>query len=650
MDMQTKINKLQGPILVLGASGFIGANLIHLIFAQRKDVYGTTSRYPAWRLENISNENIICTDLLVDYNLIKLLDTIKPRTIFSCVAYGAYSFQNDESLIYRTNLNFHVRLFEQLAQRNINCCVIAGSSSEYGDNSAAPAESASLLPNSHYAVSKAAISNLAYYFGKKNNFPCVNLRLYSVYGPLEDSARLIPTVIAHGLKNTYPEFVDPNTTRDMIFVEDACAAFIDAAIHLEKEHWGESFNIGQGQLTTIREIADLAKGIFNLEGEPHFTMPNRNWDTPNWHANPEKTKNILGWQATTALKDGLLKTIAWYQTLKNPQHYQQYSKKFGLNVTHSISAIIACYKDAQAIPIMYERLTQTFQKLKVDYEIIFVNDGSPDTSEAIIRDISARDRHVIGITHSRNFGSQAAFKSGMEIATKNACVLLDGDLQDPPELIEQFLEQWRHGYDVVYGRRVKRKAPLYMRFFYKLFYRIFDKFSYINIPHDAGDFSLIDKRVVNCLLQFPERDLFLRGIRAFAGFKQTGVDYIRPERLFGVTTNNFLKNIGWAKKGILSFSHTPLNILSFFGIALFGVTTLLACVQVILKLLFPDLTPQGITTTVLLIMFFGSINIFAISLIGEYIAKIFEETKSRPHFIRNNIIRDGEIRKASEEI
>jgi glycosyltransferase involved in cell wall biosynthesis len=213
--------------------------------------------------------------------------------------------------------------------------------------------------------------------------------------------------------------------------------------------------------------------------------------------------------------------------------------------------VVACYKDAQAIPIMYERLKKTFAELKIDHEIIFVNDNSPDNSEEVIRDLSSRDRHVVGISHSRNFGSQAAFRSGMEIATKNACVLLDGDLQDPPELIASFVAKWKEGFDIVYGRRVKREAPLFMRAGYKLFYRLFDAFSYLSIPHDAGDFSLIDRRAVKAILQHPERDLFLRGIRASVGFKQTGVDYVRPERMFGRTTNSFIKNLGWAKKGIL---------------------------------------------------------------------------------------------------
>ena len=217
---------------------------------------------------------------------------------------------------------------------------------------------------------------------------------------------------------------------------------------------------------------------------------------------------------------------------------------------------------------MAERLERTFANLNIDYEIIFVNDGSPDDSEEAIRAISAANPRMLGITHSRNFGSQAAFRSGMELAAKNAVVLMDGDLQDPPELIADFVAKWREGFDVVYGVRIKREAAWYMQIAYKAFYRIFDYFSSVPIPRDAGDFSLIDRRVVRWLLACEERDLFLRGLRAYVGFSQTGVPYTRPERMFGRSTNSVLKNFGWAKKGILSFSRTPLDVLTFSGVAL----------------------------------------------------------------------------------
>jgi len=646
--LRAKILDLQGPILVLGASGFIGANLLHMILRHRSDVFGTRSTASAWRLEGLGNENIISGDLLVDQSLSALLDATRPRTVFNCLAYGAYSFQVDTALIYRTNVDLTARLVEELGHRQVHRYVHAGSSSEYGDNAAGPMEGTALFPNSHYSVSKGAAAGLIHFAGKKQGFPGVNLRLYSVYGPYEDAARLVPTAVLDGLKHQHSRFVDPAISRDFLFVEDACEAFFDAALNLPEARYGESFNIGSGVQTTIGEFAHLCKELFALPGEPEFSMPSRKWDVTGWFANPDKARADLGWSARTSLRDGLVLMADWVRGIEHPERYVKSSKSFGRDETWSVSAIIACYRDAQAIPIMHQRLTAVFDRLNIGYEIIFINDNSPDDCEEVIRAISARDRHVIGVSHSRNFGSQSAFRSGMEIASKSACVLLDGDLQDPPELIEQFVEQWRAGHDVVYGRRVAREAPWYMALSYKAFYRIFERFSYIAVPRDAGDFSLLDRRVIRSLLNFPERDLFIRGIRAFAGFRQTGVDYVRPERMFGVTTNNLSKNIGWAKKGLLSFSNTPLNMLSAAGVALFAFSLLLGAVYVIMRLLFPYDAPHGFTSLVLVVIFFGSINILAVSLIGEYIAKIFEEVKRRPHFIRRSFIRDGEVRNASE--
>jgi glycosyltransferase involved in cell wall biosynthesis len=180
-----------------------------------------------------------------------------------------------------------------------------------------------------------------------------------------------------------------------------------------------------------------------------------------------------------------------------------------------ISAIIACYRDAPAVPQMHERLTAVFQKLGVGYEIIFVNDSSPDDAQEVLAELAARDPHVTVVTHARNFGSQSAFTSGMRIATGDAVVLLDGDLQDPPELIEDFAVQWLAGYEVIYGRRIKRETTRTMQILYKLFYRVFRSMSYIRVPLDAGDFSLLDRRVVDALNSLPESNRFLRGLRAW---------------------------------------------------------------------------------------------------------------------------------------
>ena len=303
-----------------------------------------------------------------------------------------------------------------------------------------------------------------------------------------------------------------------------------------------------------------------------------------------------------------------------------------------LSTVVACYLDGPAIPIMYERLVKVFQTLAVDYEVIFVNDCSPDNAAEVLEALAKEDDQVVVINHSRNFGSQSAFTSGMEIATGDAVILLDGDLQDPPELIAEFFKKWNEGYEVVYGIREKRKATLFLRVAYKIFYRIFRKFSYIRVPLDAGDFSLLDRRVVDVLNGFPENNRFVRGLRAWAGFKQIGIPYTRPERMFGTTTNSLIKNLGWARKAIISFSYAPLNFITWLALVIVGVSFFAILLQAMARLLFPQSVPSGFSTIIILTLFMGGIQLLCLSIIGSYIAHIYEEVKRRPPYIVDSIL------------
>jgi dolichol-phosphate mannosyltransferase len=303
-----------------------------------------------------------------------------------------------------------------------------------------------------------------------------------------------------------------------------------------------------------------------------------------------------------------------------------------------LSAVIACYRDAPAVPIMYNRLCAVFKKIGVDYEIIFVNDNSPDNAREVLAELAERDKKVVVINHTRNFGSQSAFTSGMHIASGDAVILLDGDLQDPPELIEPFFQKWQEGYDVVYGVRVKRKATMFLQIAYKAFYRLFRAAAYVPIPLDAGDFSLLDRRVVNALNSLPESNRFLRGLRTWVGFRQTGVSYVRPERMFGRTTNSLMKNLGWARKAILSFSYAPLDLIAFLAIVMVGLSLLYIIVQIAVRLLAPQLVPSGFTTLIILILLMGGIQLLCLSIIGSYLAHIYDEVKRRPPFIVESIL------------
>ena len=302
-----------------------------------------------------------------------------------------------------------------------------------------------------------------------------------------------------------------------------------------------------------------------------------------------------------------------------------------------ISAVIACYRDAPAVPHMYQRLKKAFADMGVDGEMIFVNDASPDDAREVLARLAATDPAVVVVNHTRNFGSQAAFTSGMQIASGDAVVLLDGDLQDPPELIPELYQRWREGHDVVYGVRVKREASRFLQFAYKAFYRVFRALSYVSVPQDAGDFSLMDRRVVEAINQMPERDRFLRGLRAWVGFKQVGVPYTRPERMFGRTTNNFLKNVAWARKGIFSFSYVPLELISYLAFAI----TILSAVAILFELgvYFVERTaPSGFMTILTAVLFLGGIQMLCLGIIGDYLGRVFEEVKRRPHFLVESIL------------
>ena len=305
-----------------------------------------------------------------------------------------------------------------------------------------------------------------------------------------------------------------------------------------------------------------------------------------------------------------------------------------------ISAVIACYKDAESISEMYHRIVNIFKNTSYNYEIIFVNDGSPDNSENILREICHQDKKVIAIFHSRNFGTDNAFSSGILKATGDAVVLLDGDLQDPPEIIPNFLEFWEKGYEVVYGIKNKREGSKFMNFFYKLFYKIFNKISYISIPLDAGNFALMDKKITNLLNSIDETDRFIRGLRAWVGFKQIGVSYIRAARKYGKTNYNFIGNLRWAKKGIFSFSFFPLELFSYFSYTMF-IISIIWIIYLIFDYFIGPEPVQGIYFNSVMVLFLGSVNLLFLSVISEYISKILDESKKRPKFIVKEILNDN---------
>lgn len=302
-----------------------------------------------------------------------------------------------------------------------------------------------------------------------------------------------------------------------------------------------------------------------------------------------------------------------------------------------VSIVIACYKDEGSVREFYRRLTEVIPPAAPNYEIIYVNDASPDNAESVLRELAAKDPHLVVVNHTRNFGSQNAFLSGMKVARGDAVVLMDGDLQDPPSLIPSMIEKWEEGYQIVYGNRVKRKESLGRQIAYKMFYRFFRKMAPFSIPVDAGDFGLIDRRVVQVLLgEFPENLVFLRGLRAYTGFKSTGVEYVRDARFDGVSTNSVIGNLRWAKLAIFSFSKKPLEYIAV--IALLSVLLTMIGGVYYLYLYFHKGAPPGWTTLILVIMMISSVQLVCFAVLSEYLAHIYDEVKHRPRYIVRDVL------------
>jgi dolichol-phosphate mannosyltransferase len=302
---------LEGPIAVFGAGGFIGTNLVEELSKSRSDVYSITHQpYLPWRLADIHATHVLRCDITDSVAVRDLFRTHKFRTVLFFAAYGAYSKQRDTNLIYETNINGLLNVLAASEEQGVAAFIHAGSQSEYGLNCSGSAEDWDLKPNSHYSVTKVAASYMIQFWGQQKKLPAVNLRIYSAFGPWEEPDRLIPVLVQSGLNKQYPSFVDPEISRDFAYVTDIVRATLLAAIRGVKTACGESINIASGVKTTMRQVAETSKRLFNLEGEPQWgSMQNRSWDLKDWYGDPSYAKEALGWVATTSFEEGLAKTI-----------------------------------------------------------------------------------------------------------------------------------------------------------------------------------------------------------------------------------------------------------------------------------------------------------------------------------------------------
>ncbi len=302
-----------------------------------------------------------------------------------------------------------------------------------------------------------------------------------------------------------------------------------------------------------------------------------------------------------------------------------------------ISIIVPVYNEADAVDAFLAQIAPELARCGARTEIIFVNDGSKDATLAMLmaRAQSAPDLRVVNL--SRNFGKEAAMTAGLDVAQGDAVVLIDVDLQDPPELLTRFVALWREGYDVVYGLRESRQADGRLKAMTAgLFYRVFNRMSATPIPHNVGDFRLIDARVVHAIRQLPERGRFMKGLFAWVGFPSIAVPYVRPARLHGTTKWNYWKLWNFAIEGIVSFSTAPLRIWTYFGVVL-ALGAVFYAAFILLHRLLMGVDVPGYASLIIVLLFSTAANLISLGMIGEYVGRLFVETKQRPIYLLEGI-------------
>jgi dolichol-phosphate mannosyltransferase len=295
---------------------------------------------------------------------------------------------------------------------------------------------------------------------------------------------------------------------------------------------------------------------------------------------------------------------------------------------------VPVFNEEQVISLLHSRLSAVLPPIAPQFEVIFVNDGSVDRTAEIVDAICAADTRFKALHFSRNFGHQAAVTAGLSAARGDCIVVIDADLQDPPELIADLVEKWRTGYDVVYAQRISREGEGFLKKATAfLFYRVLNRISDLQPPPDTGDFCLMDRKVVNVLNSMPERKPYLRGLRVWVGFRQTAVPFERKARFAGETKYPLRKVIALAVDGMIGMSKVPLRLAMYLGLLVSAFSFILGVVYLIQHALGTDAAPRGWASTVVLILFLGGIQLVCIGVIGEFIGRIYDEVKERPRYI-----------------
>jgi len=561
--------------------------------------------------------------------MIKILSLVKPYMVCHLAAYfvAEHGTSDIEDLVH-CNLSFSTQLLEAMKANNCTRLLNVGTAWQHWQNK-------DYSPVSLYAATKQGFEAILRYFIEARGLSAVTLKLTDTYGPHDSRAKLIPLLVSMIDQPRELDLSPGEQFMDLVYIDDIVEAFCITLALLKEIAPGAylDYAVRSSDPLSLKDTIRTFESVANSQLLVNFgARPYRQREL----MAPWDGALLPNWSPRVSLAEGLKITI----------------KERGGGVASRparrqlLSFVIPCFNEYPNIEPLCQRILGTCEALPdFEYEIVFVENGSSDASEKLIRDLHARDTRIKMVKLSRNFGYQGGISAGLHHSRGDWIVVLDGDQQDPPELVPEMIRKAQDGFDLVYGVRTKRRGSKLKTFLYRSFYQVYSLFADIDVPKDAGDFCVMHRKIVDALNNMPERQRFLRGMRTWVGFNQSPFPYIRDVRGEGLSKFNLPKMVALGLDGILSFSIVPLRLSIFAGMIICIAAFVLGGLHIASRLenfitgtptLF--LLPPGLTQIhVVLTLFFGA-TIFCIGILGEYIGRIYSEVKKRPLFIVDDIV------------
>ena len=620
--------------LVTGATGFVGRHLVATLLRQGEEVHllvraGSSRRrasdlpgVPVWHEHDGTTENML-----------RIMERVMPDTVFHLASLVAAQHRSENvSPLIESNVLLGTQLLEAMTRVGVSCLVNTGTFWQHF-------ESREYNPVCLYAATKQAFEDILRFYAESSPLRALTLKLFDVYGPGDDRNKLFSLLRDAATSGTVLSMTPGDQQMDLVYVDDVLRAFLHAGELLRTEAGnvrGKSYAVSSGQRHSLKEVVSVYERVTGKSLDIR------------WGGRPYRAREVMvpwrgealpGWRAKVNLEQGINLTLSQNAIQLTEPELSASDKSQPQEVTADakpgkklLSLVIPAFNEEDNVEPLYNSIVPIMERLsdRYNFELIFTDNHSTDQTFQKLGSLARRDERVRVVRFSRNFGYQRSIYTGYVHAKGDAVIQLDCDQQDPPELILEFVRQWEAGYQVVYGVRRSRKEGWWINNIRKCFYRLIDLLSEIPLPRDAGDFRLIDRRVVDELKKINDYQPYLRGTIASLGFNQIGIPYDRAERVRGETKFSFHELIILAVDGILNHSLLPLRVATYTGLAISALTFLGILIYAAAKLLLEKDWPAGFTTIAVLILSSISLNALFLGVIGEYLGRIFQQVKGRP--------------------